>query len=167
MVPRYLAYLRAINSRGLNTLMPASRPSYIGPSSWQGFLAATKQLYEWFSPSVCLSVTPFSPCSHHRIIITFSRFITNDKCDVHAKGQGQRSKVKVTEVKTKFSRFRTITPIGIHIWWWNNAQGLVLLRRGALLFWRSSVKFQGHTAKKIEKSSILTQIGRFCSVTPG
>ena len=71
------------------------------------FLAATKQLYDWFSPSVCPSVrlsvrpsvTPFSPCSHHRIIMKFSGLITSDKSDVHAKGQGQRSKVKVTEVK--------------------------------------------------------------------
>ena len=31
-------------------------------------------------------------------------------------------------------------------------------------FWRSSVKFEGHTAKK--KTSILTQIGRFWTVTP-
>ena len=45
-----------------------------------GFLAATKQLYEWFSPSVrlsfrpsvCPSVTPFWLCSHHRIIMKFS-----------------------------------------------------------------------------------------------
>ena len=60
------------------------------------FLAATKQLYDWFSLSVCLSVrlsvTPFSPCSHHRIIMKFSGVITNDKSDVHAKGQGQRSR---------------------------------------------------------------------------
>ena len=56
------------------------------------FLAATKQLYEWFSPSVCPSVTPFSPCSHHRIIMKFSGVITNDKSGVHAKGQGQRSR---------------------------------------------------------------------------
>ena len=31
-------------------------------------------------------------------------------------------------------------------------------------FWRSSIKFQGHTAKK--KSSILTKIGRFRTLTP-
>ena len=43
--------------------------------------------------SVCLSVTPFWLCSHHCIIMKFSEVITNDKCDVHAKGQGQRSKV--------------------------------------------------------------------------
>ena len=85
------------------------------------FLAATKQLYEWLSPSVCLSVTPFSLCSHHRIIIKFSGVITNDRSDVHAKGQGQRSKVKVTEVTTQLNRFRTVTPVWVHKWWWNDA----------------------------------------------
>ena len=104
---------------------------------------------------------------------------------------------------TQLNRFRTVTPVWIHIWWWNDAYSLMLLRRGALLFfkvirqisrshdaknrriwprlgvsglllqfeftngyemlhkawssieevpycfWRSSVKFQGHTAKKI------------------
>ena len=132
----------------------------------------------------------------------FSGVITNDKSDVHAKGQGQRSKVKVTKVNTQLNRFRTVTPVWIHIWWWNDAYSLMMLRRGALLFlkvirqisrshgsknrriwprlgvsglllqfeftngyemmhkarnsieevpycfWRSSVKFQGHTAPK-------------------
>ena len=100
------------------------------------FLAAIKQLNEWFSPSVRPSVTPFWLCSHHRIIMKFSEVITSDICDVHAKGQGQRSKVKVTEVNTQLSRFRTITPVWIHIWWWNDAQSLMLLRRGALLFFK-------------------------------
>ena len=180
---------------------------------WFWFLAATKQLYDWFSPSVCLSVcpsvrlsvTPFSPCSHHHIIMKFSGVITNDKSDVHAKGQGQRSKVKVTEVNTQLNLFRTVTLVWIHIWWWNDAWSLMMLRRGALLFlkvirqisrshgskkrqiwprlgvsglelqfeftngyemmhkawssieevpycfWRSSVKFQGHTALKSVK----------------
>ena len=83
------------------------------------FLAATKQLYKWYFPSVCLSVcpsvrlsvTPFSPCSHHRIIMKFSGVITMVNSDVHAKGQGQRSKVKVTEVNTQLRRFRTLTPV--------------------------------------------------------
>ena len=99
----------------------------LGQNQW--FLAATKQLYEWYflsvclsvCPSVCLSVTPFWLCSHHRIIMKFLRVITNDKSDVHAKGQGQRSKVKVTEVNTQLNRFRTVTPVWIHIWWWNDA----------------------------------------------
>ena len=61
------------------------------------FLAATKQLYEWSFPSVCLSVchtflAAFLLCSHHRIIMKFSGVITNDRSDVHAKGQGQRSR---------------------------------------------------------------------------
>ena len=116
-----------------------------GPFTKQeAFLAATKQLYEWFSPSVCPSVcpsvrpsvTPFWLCSHHPIIIKFSGVITSDKSDVHAKGQGQRSKVKVTEVTTQLNRFRTVTPVWIHIWWWDDAYSLIMLRRGALLFFK-------------------------------
>ena len=75
------------------------------------FLTATKQLYEWISPSVCLSVTPFSLCSHHYIITKLLGVIAIDRSDVHAKGHGQRSKVKVTEVKTQLSRFRNVTPV--------------------------------------------------------
>ena len=120
--------------------------------AWQGecvclnvlFLAATKQLYKWYFPSVCpsvrpsvrLFVTPFSLCSHHRIIMKFSGVITNDQSKVHAKGQGQRSKVKVTEVTTQLNRFGTVTPVWIHIWWWNDAYSLMLLSRGALLFFK-------------------------------
>ena len=107
------------------------------------FLAATKQLYKWYfpsvrlsvCPSVCLSVTPFWLCSHLRIIMKFS-VITNDQSKVHAKGQGQRSKVKVTEVTTQLNRFRTVTPVWIHIWWRNDAYSMMLLRRGALLFFK-------------------------------
>ena len=95
-------------------------------------------------PSVCLSVrlsvrlsvTPFWLCSHHRIIMKFSGVIINDQSKVHAKGQGQRSKVKVTEVTTQFNRFRTVTPVWIHVWCWNDAYSLMLLRRGALLFFK-------------------------------
>ena len=75
-------------------------------------------------------------CSHHRIIMKFSGVITNDQRKVHAKGQGQRSKVKVTEVTTQLNLFRIVTPVWIHIWWWNDAYSLMLLRRGALLFFK-------------------------------
>ena len=121
------------------------------------FLAATKQLYDWFSPSVrlsvclsvCLSVTPFSPCSHHRIIMKLSGVITNDQSKVHAKGQGQRSKVKVTEVTTQHNRFRTVTPVRMHIWWWNDAYSLMMLRRGALLFLKVIRQIsRSHSSKK-------------------
>ena len=75
------------------------------------FLAGTKRLYKWFSPSIhlsfCLSVrhtflTMFPSSYHHVIII-------NDESDVHA--LGQRSKVKVTEIKTELNCFRTITQV--------------------------------------------------------
>ena len=46
--------------------------------------------------------------------------------------------------------------------WCTKLDVAYIYRRGALLFSRSSVKFQGHSAKK---SSILTQIGRFRTVT--
>ena len=86
--------------------------------------------------SVCLSVTPFWLCSHHRIIMKFSGVITKDQGNVHARGQGQRSKIKVTEVTTQRNHFRTVTPVCIHIWWWNDTYSLMLLRRGALLFFK-------------------------------
>ena len=66
----------------------------------------------------------------------FSEVITKDQGKVHAKGQGQRSKVKVTEVTTQLNGFRTVTPVWIHIWWWNDTYSLMLLRRGALLFFK-------------------------------
>ena len=52
-----------------------------------------------------------SLCSCHRIIVKFAGVITIDRRDVHAKRQCQRSKVKVTEVMTPFSGFRTVTPV--------------------------------------------------------
>ena len=119
-----------------------------GNLNFSQFLAATKQLYKWYFPSVCLSVclsvrpsvrpsvTPFWLCSHHRIVMKFSGVITSDRSDVHAKDQGQKSKVKVTEVTTQLYRFRTVTPVWIHIWWWNDAYSLIMLRRGALLFFK-------------------------------
>ena len=33
------------------------------------------------------------------------------RSDVHAKGQGQGSKVQVTDVNAQLSRFRTLTPV--------------------------------------------------------
>ena len=61
---------------------------------------------------------------------------TTVRSDVHAKGQGQRSKVKVTEVNTQLSRFRTLAPVWIDIWQWNLAHSWKQHRRGALLFFK-------------------------------
>ena len=101
------------------------------------FLAATKQLYEWYFLSVCLSVchtflTMFPSSYHHKIFRSYYQW----QKWYPWKGQGQRSKVKVTEVTTQLNRFRTVTPVWIHICWWNHAYGLMILRRGALLFFK-------------------------------
>ena len=118
---------------------------------------------EWFCPSLRLS-----HLFHYVLIIIsswiFLGVITNDQSKLHTKGEGQRSKVKVTEIKPQLNCFRTVTPVWIYIWWWNDAQSLMLLMRGAVLF------FHGHPSNfkvaRLKKSSILTQIGRFRTVTP-
>ena len=79
----------------------------------------------------------------------FSGVITNDQSKVHAKGQGQRSKVKVTEVTTQLNRFRTVTQVWIHIWWWKMHIAWCCLEEVPNCFSRSSVKYQGHQALKI------------------
>ena len=87
------------------------------------FLAATKQLYECFSPSVrpsvCLSVRHtflimFPSSYHHDIFRSYYQWQKWCPC------KRSRSKVEVTEVTTQFNRFRTVTPVWIHIWWWND-----------------------------------------------
>ena len=130
------------------------------------FLAATKQL--WVVESirrlfVGLSVTPFWQCSSHRIIMKFSAVIIIDKSNVHAKGQGQRSKVKVTEVKTQLSRFRTITPV------WNT-YGDEMMHKAWCGIEEVPYLFQCHLSNfkvtRHKQLSILTQIGHFQTVTP-
>ena len=98
-------------------------------------------------------------------LMKFSGVITIDRRDVRAKGEGQRSKVKVTEVMTPFSRFRTVTPVWIHIWRRNDALSLMLLRKKGTQFFKVVRQIsRSHGWKK--KSSIFTQIMRFRTVTP-
>ena len=111
--------------------------SMLTPQNWHVIFFSCDQAALWMVQSVrlsvCPSVTPFSLCFHHRIIMIFSGVINIDRSDVHTKGQDQSSKVKVTEVKIHLSRFRTITPVWIHLWWYYT-QRLMMVRRGALLF---------------------------------
>ena len=86
--------------------------------------------------SVCPSVIPFSLCSYYQIIMKFSGVTANDKGMVHAKGQDQKSKVKVTEVKSQLNRFWTVTPVRVHWLLWNVAQSLKQHRIGDLLFFK-------------------------------
>ena len=90
-------------------------------------LVATKQLYEWFSLSVCLSVRLSvrpsvrpSVCHNFSTMFPSSYYHDNFRSQYHWQkwcpcGRS-RSKVKVTEVRTKFRYFRTITAVWIHIW---------------------------------------------------
>ena len=53
--------------------------------------------------------------------------------------QGRLSNFKVTQDKktlilTKIGRFRTVTPVWIHWWLWNDSQSLKRYRKGALSF---------------------------------
>ena len=79
-------------------------------------------------------------------------------------GQGQMWKVKVTEIKIQFSRFRTVTLVWIQMWWRNDAQSLMLLRRVALLFFRDHPS--NFNVTRLKKLLILTQFGCFRTVTP-
>ena len=89
--------------------------------------------------SVCLSVrlsvrhtflTMFPSSYHHEIFRSLYQWQKWRPC------KRSRSEVKVTEVTTQLYRFRTVTPVWIHVWWWNYAYSLIMLRRGALLFFK-------------------------------
>ena len=70
----------------------------------QRFLAATKQLYDWFSPSVCLSVRPsvchtfftmFPSSYHHEIFRSYyhgQKWCPYKRSRSEVKGQGHRGK---------------------------------------------------------------------------
>ena len=106
--------------------------------------------------SVRPPVTPFSQCSCQGIIMELSEVITTDKSDVHAKGEGQRSKVKVTEVKTIWAVWDCSSSLNSHMSMkWCTKLGIEEVPH---CFWRSSVKCQSH---KWQKSQILTRIERF------
>ena len=100
--------------RGPDCFRVSTCCTYIDLGSW-GYFGVNITLVHY--------VELFPSSYHHKIF----RSCYHDSSEVHAK-----IKVKVTEVKTLFSHFRAITPVWIHIWQWNNAQSLMLLRRGAL-----------------------------------
>ena len=83
-------------------------------------------------PSVCLSVrhtflTLFPSLYHHEIFRSYYQWQKWRPC------KRSRSKVKVT---TQLNRFHTVTPVWIQIWCWKYAYSLIMLRRGALLFFK-------------------------------
>ena len=144
----------------LEYLWRCSSQSLIGGLSVVLFLPVTKQLYYWFSLPVCLSVFTMLPSSyHHEIFRSYYHWQKWCSC----KSQFQKSKVKVTEVKTLFSRFQTVTPVWIDIWPWNAAQSLKYRRSCPIIFQGHPSKFKVTRRKKLP---ILTRTGRFQTVTP-
>ena len=89
-----------------------------------------------FSKDVCPSVRLLHLFHNVPVIVLSWNFRIYYQWQKWCPCKRPRSKVKVTEVKTPSSRFRTVTPVWIDIWWWNDAQILMLLRWGALLFFK-------------------------------
>ena len=128
--------------RGLTTCL-----LHVGPPFGNRFLAATKQLYDWFSPSVCLSVclsvrpsVCLSHLFHHVPIIVsswnfqellpWSKVMSMQKVKV----RGQRSRSQRSTPNLAVSGL--LTPVWIHIWQWNHAHSWKQHKRGALLFFK-------------------------------
>ena len=112
---------------------------------------------EWRCHYLCLL------WSHHQITTKFPGVIAIGNCDVNAKGQDQGSKFTVTEVRTQFCPFWTVTWFWTHIWRWNDAQSMMWHRRGALFFFK--VIFQISISTWTKQLAILTRIGHFWTVT--
>ena len=96
------------------------------------FLVATKQLYEWFSPSVCTSVRPSHLFDYVSIIVSsrnFQELLPMTKVTsmqkVKVRGQWSRSqRLKKSSNLTRIGCFRTVTPVWIHQWLQNDDQSL-------------------------------------------
>ena len=73
---------------------------------------------------------------------------------------------KKSSIFTQIGRFQTVTPVLIHEWLWNDTQSLKQHRRGALLFSRSSVEFQGHTGQKVADHQFLPESGFYTKGRP-
>ena len=79
--------------------------------------------------------------------------------------QISRSRGTKSQIFTPIWRFRTVTPVRIDRWLWNDAQSLKWHWRGDLFFSWSSVKFQGDTGTK-KIADFHPNCWRFWTVTP-
>ena len=106
---------------------------------------AALQMVLSVSPSLRPSVPPFSLCSHHRIIIKFELLpMTKVRSMQKVKVRGQRLRSQRSKPNLTVSGLFEFTYDDemMHTAW-------CCLEEGPYCFSRSSVKFQGHTAKKI------------------
>ena len=105
-----------------------------------------------------LSVTPLSQCSSHCTIMNFSGVTTIDKSGANAKGQGQRSKVKVTEATKFVPQFPDC---------YSSLNSQMALNFAVAL--KSTLLFLGvihQMSRSHEKWAILTQVELFRAVAP-
>ena len=69
--------------------------------------------------------------------------------------------VQKTSILNQIGRFRTVTPVWILRWIWNDAQSLMLYRRGALLFFKVDHQIsRSHGLKNLRFESNLSKIAR-------
>ena len=116
------------------------------------FLAATKQLYKWYFPSVCPSVCLSHLFDYVPIIVSPWKFqellpMTKVRSMQKVKVRGQRSRSQRSQPDLTVSGLQlqfdlTYDDEMMHIAW-------CCLEEVPYCFSRSSVKFQGHTALKI------------------
>ena len=112
-------------------------------------LRPSSSINESVRPSVCLSVclsvrhtfsTMFPSSYHHEIFRSYHQWQKWCPC----KSQGRRSRSQ----RSQLNRFWTVTPVWIHIWWSNDAYSLMLLRRGAPLFFKVICQISGSPGSK-------------------
>ena len=100
-------------------------------------------------PSVCLFVTPFSLCSHHRIIMKFQEWLPVTKVTSmqKIKVRGQRSRSQRSQPNL------TVSGLWLQFKFTYDDEMMYIasccLGEVPYCFSRLSVKFQGHTALKI------------------
>ena len=78
--------------------------------------------------------------------------VTEKMCPIVCQGRLSNFEVtgdKKSPILTQIEHFRTVTPVWIRRWLWNDAQSLKYYRGGALLFLRPSIIFPGHMGPKI------------------
>ena len=161
--PRHGPFVRGIHRSPVNSPHKGRWRGALIFSCDQAALWMVQSVCPSVRPSVCLSVRPsvchtfltmFPSSYHHEIFRSYYQWQKWRPCKrsrSEVKGQGHRG-------HDPNFRFRTVTPVWIHIWWWNDTYSLMLLRRGALLFFK--------VIRQISRSQNLTQIGRFRTVTP-
>ena len=105
-------------------------------------------------------------CSSHRFIIKLSRIIATDRSDVHAKGQGHRSRsnINVTKVKSNFVPIWAFPDCYSSL---NSQMGTKWCIKLAVAQKRCLIVFRDHPPNfkvtRAEKPIILTQIESFWS----